>query len=303
MSITVLPASNDWVFKLLFGDERNKSVLIGLLKALVDLPEDEYELTFLDTHLKPEFKEDKLGILDVKVKTKSGKIIDIEIQVEPQDYIGKRLSFYKSKMIVEQIGKREDYERIQRVICVCITSKPLFPEAKEYLNRFRFYNEENGLCFESIPEEIYTLELSKVPPVSDGTRRWNWVQFLLARTEEAIEMLAEGNPDIRKAADALYTLSADPKVRAEYEMHEKAWRDRTSQIASAIRGERNIWQGVVAGKDAELADKDAKLADKDAELAVKDAKLADKSAELADTVAENERLRLQLEKLQTRPDS
>ena len=72
MSINVLPPTSDFVFKLLFGDERNKSALIGLLRALVDLPSEECELTFLDTHLKREFKGDKLGILDVRVRTTSG---------------------------------------------------------------------------------------------------------------------------------------------------------------------------------------------------------------------------------------
>ena len=71
---------NDWIFKLLFGDIRHKSMLINLLKGFVELPDEEYELTFLDTHLKPETEDDKLGILDVKVQTKSGKIINIEIQ-------------------------------------------------------------------------------------------------------------------------------------------------------------------------------------------------------------------------------
>ena len=284
MGIKVLPANNDWVFKLLFGDERNKSVLIDLLKSLVDLPEEEYDLVFLDTHLKPEFEEDKLGILDVKVRTRSGQIIDIEIQVEPQKHIAKRLSFYKSKMIVEQIGQSEHYDRIQRVICVCITSKTLFPAAGEYLNRFRFYNEANGLRFDAMPEEIYTLELSKVPISSDGTDKWEWVQFLLARTEEEIEMLvANGNPEIRNAANALYRLSANPEVRATYEAREKAWRDRASQIDGAREDEREVWQAVVAGKDAELADRDAKLADRDAKL--------------ADAAAENERLRAQVAEL------
>jgi hypothetical protein len=38
----------------------------------------------------------KPGSLDVKVRAKSGPVIDIEIQVSPQREIGKRLSFYKS---------------------------------------------------------------------------------------------------------------------------------------------------------------------------------------------------------------
>lgn len=49
-------------------------MLIDLLKSFVDLPDEEYELTFLDTRLKPEAEGDKLGIVDVKVRTKSGKL-------------------------------------------------------------------------------------------------------------------------------------------------------------------------------------------------------------------------------------
>ena len=136
----ILPPTDDWVFKLLFGDERNKSMLIDLLKSFVELPEEEFELTFMDTHLKKEFEDDKLGILDIKLKTASGKIINIEIQVDPQKHIGKRLSYYKSKLFVEQIKEGNKYAVIQKVICICITTFSLFPEKEEYLNIFRFYN-------------------------------------------------------------------------------------------------------------------------------------------------------------------
>jgi len=56
-------------------------MLVSLLKSFLELPQEEYELTFLDTHLKPETEDDKLGIVDVKINTKTGKIINIEIQV------------------------------------------------------------------------------------------------------------------------------------------------------------------------------------------------------------------------------
>ena len=181
MDYPILPPTDDWIFKLLFGDERNKSILISFLKSLVDLPDEEYELTFLDTHLKSETEDDKLGIVDVKVQTKTGKIIDIEIQVNPVKHIGKRLSFYKSKLVVEQIGKGERYDVIQKVICICITKYVLFPRVEDYFNCFRFCNQRNGQCFEEIPEEIYTLELAKAPDMDDGTGWWKWAQFFLAR--------------------------------------------------------------------------------------------------------------------------
>jgi predicted transposase/invertase (TIGR01784 family) len=158
MDYDILSPTDDWIFKLLFGDERNKSLLIGLLKSFVELPEEEYELTFLDTHLKPEAEDGKLGIIDVKVRTKSGKIMDIEIQVNPARDIGKRLSFYKSMLIVEQIAQSEQYNIIQRVICICITDFIIFTAEKDYLNKFLFMNPKNGLCFKDIPEEIYSLQ-------------------------------------------------------------------------------------------------------------------------------------------------
>ncbi|MDR0723058.1 MAG: Rpn family recombination-promoting nuclease/putative transposase, partial [Treponema sp.] len=70
MDVEVLPPTDDWVFKLLFGDQRNQYILVRFLSSFVELPPEEYQgLTFLNPHLKPEAEDDKLGILDVKVKT------------------------------------------------------------------------------------------------------------------------------------------------------------------------------------------------------------------------------------------
>jgi flagellar biosynthesis/type III secretory pathway protein FliH len=41
-----------------------------------------------------------------------------------------------------------------------------------------------------------------------------------------IEMVAAKNPEIRKAVNTLYELSADERTRAEYEIHMRAVRDR-----------------------------------------------------------------------------
>jgi len=231
--LDILPPTDDWVFKLLFGDERNKSMLIDLLQSFVELPKEDFELIFLDTHLKKEFEEDKLGILDVKVKTASGKIINIEIQVNPQNYIGKRISFYKSRLIAQQIGEREEYKKIQKVICILITSFPLFPKKKDYLNNFYFYNPKNNLLFEDIPEEIITLEIPKLPEYNDGSTLYNWLHFLKSSTREDFEMVAERNPEIRKAVNTLYHLSTDEQKRMEYTARLIAKLDKNSQLSEA----------------------------------------------------------------------
>jgi len=65
--------------------------------------------------------------------------------------------------------------------------------------------------------------------VKDENNLLNWLHFLKARTREEFEAVAATNPDIREAVDILYELSADEKVRAEYNARQKAKMDRQSQ--------------------------------------------------------------------------
>jgi predicted transposase/invertase (TIGR01784 family) len=261
MEPDILPPTSDFVFKMLFGDERNKSMLMDFLKSFLELPDAEYELTFLDPHIKPEYNGDKLGILDVKVSTKTGKVIDIEIQVNPVLDIGKRLSFYKSKLIVEQIGKSEPYTVIQQVICICIVDYTLFSGITEHLNTFRFYNPANGLYFKEIPEEIHTIELSKLPPANDGSAGWEWLRFLRSKQREEFEMVAVKNPEIRKAVNTLYDLSVNDSVRAEYEARMKAERDWASGIEGGrLQGlKQGLQQGLELGREEVKAETAKKL--------------------------------------------
>jgi predicted transposase/invertase (TIGR01784 family) len=250
----ILPPTDDWIFKLLFGDERHKDNTIALLRSFLDLPDEEFDISFVDTVLKPEAEDDKTGIVDIKLKTKTGKLIDVEIQVNPFPELGKRISFYKSKLVVGQIGEGERYNVIQRVICVCILDYRLFPETEEYLNRFLFYNPENSLCFEELPEEIYTMELPKVPVESDGRAVWDWMQFLRGKRKEEFEMIAEKNPGVREAVNVLYRLSEDPEVRAQMEYREKARHDHATLLHAAFR------EGEVRGKALGEAQSRAEIA-------------------------------------------
>jgi predicted transposase/invertase (TIGR01784 family) len=79
---SVLPVKSDVLFRIFFGDERNREFLIGFLKSVLRIPEDDYEeIEIVDPHLLREFDGDKLGIIDIKLHTKSKKTVHIEIQV------------------------------------------------------------------------------------------------------------------------------------------------------------------------------------------------------------------------------
>ena len=66
--------------------------------------------------------------------------------------------------------------------------------------------------------------------VKDGNDLLNWLNFFKTWTREEFDAVAATNPEIRKAVDILYEISADEKVRAEYNARQKAWMDRQSQF-------------------------------------------------------------------------
>ncbi|MDR0683691.1 MAG: Rpn family recombination-promoting nuclease/putative transposase, partial [Spirochaetaceae bacterium] len=105
----------DFVFKMLFGDERSKNILVNFLKAVLPglAGEELEEIIIVDPHLKREFSGDKLEILDVKVRAKSGKVIAIEIQISNIPGMRSRISHYLSNLITEQIGSGGHYSDLK----------------------------------------------------------------------------------------------------------------------------------------------------------------------------------------------
>ena len=216
-----LSPKSDLIFKLLFGDERSNEILTAFLKAVLRLPEDDYdEVIIMNPFLLQEYDGDKLGILDVKIKTKSKKVIDIEIQVKPTTEMKERVLFYSSKMITEQVGSGGKFEKIKRVISIIITDYALIAESGKYHHRFTLYDYENNVEFTDIIE-VNTLELTKIPQAEDGTELWRWLKFLSAEREEDLDMIAEKSPEVKKAVVRLMELSKDEKTRMLYESRQK----------------------------------------------------------------------------------
>ncbi|MDR2900385.1 MAG: Rpn family recombination-promoting nuclease/putative transposase [Treponema sp.] len=261
----ILPVKNDLVFRMFFADERNKEYLICLLKAVLSIPEDEYdEIEIIDPHLLPEYIDDKYAIIDVKLRTKRKNVVHIEIQLQVAKELKKRILFYASKLITEQIGSREKYNEIQNVISIIITDKTLISDSKKYFHHFTFYDHEANIEFSDLVE-INTIELDKLPKNVDGSQLYDWAKFINATNEEELAMIAERNPQIKEAVVKLRRLSADEQTRWEYEMREKIRMDKDMFEREAreegweeglLQGKREAdenWKFIVADKDAEIA--------------------------------------------------
>lgn len=217
-----LSPTNDFVFKKVFGE--NMTVLSDFLKAVLDLPADEYQgLIVVDPHLKRENIEDKLGILDIKIKTKSKKNIDVEVQVRTQPSLWKRIQYYTAKMLVEQVQSGNKYEQLTRAISILLTDFVLIKENDAYHNCFRLHDEKTRANFpDSI--EVNILEIPKVRE-EDDSQLGNWLKFFAAKTEEEFMSISQTSPAIAEAWGVIKVLSADEEARLLAESREKARMD------------------------------------------------------------------------------
>ena len=232
-----LSPKNDLVFKLIFGDRRNSDVLIEFLKNMLDLPDQEYDhIEFADTHLLPDDIDGKMGILDIKLYTKNKNVIDIEIQVWRVPDLQERILFYLSRMVFEQIKQGDDYRKIKKAISIVITDFSLIEDSDHYCNRYRLYDKNTQSEFTELVEVI-TLELPKLPAQNDQSGLWEWLQFIKSEKEEVWTMLAEKNPQIKKAVAVVKKLSEEERIKRLAESREKAqWDEYLRMTGSRAEG-------------------------------------------------------------------
>ena len=239
----------DFVFKLIFGDEKNKDLLIAFLSAVLGVPVEDFEgIEIINSELLREFAEDKKGILDVRAKTKQGKQIDIEIQILPTEFMPERTMFYWSKMYTSQVKPGDTYSKLKKCITINIVDFKCTPLQKLY-SSYHLTEDVTGYRLTDILE-VHFLEIIKLAD-SNIQRNENdpiveWMEFLDAKSKGVIEMLAEKNKDIKKAYDLLQIISKDEKARMLYDAREAELRDQLMRIETAEN--RGKAEGKAEGK-------------------------------------------------------
>ena len=120
-----------------------------------------------------------------------------------------------------------------KTITIAIADFEIVYGSDEYYHKFQLYEQKSGLKFSDLVE-INTLELKKIPPESDNTKKYEWVKFLRAEQKEEFEMLSEHNPNIREAYNEVVRLSNDRRARALYEAREKELKDFNSRMSDRL---------------------------------------------------------------------
>ena len=221
-----LPITNDYIFKRVFAYEGNESILKDLLEAILKI--DIQKIEIKNPEIVPFTKEEKRGLLDIKVRLDNGTIIDIEMQIKNEKNTEERSTMYLGKMISEQLQSGEEYNLLKKSIVIFITNynflkrnsyhnvgKMKFDDAikEEYVDVG--YVKEDEIASKYL--EIHYIELPKFVKRNPEkyTKLDQWM-CLFTQNREGIEMAEKENKEIKRAVRALDFISADEKERERY---------------------------------------------------------------------------------------
>ena len=216
-----LPITNDYIFKRVFAYEGNESILKDLLEAILKINIQKIQIK--NPEIVPFTKEEKRGLLDIKVSLDNGTIIDIEMQMKNEKNTEERSTMYLGKMISEQLQSGEEYNLLKKSIVIFITNYN-FLKRNSYHNvgKMKFddaikeeYVEEDEIASKYL--EIHYIELPKFVKRNPEkyTKLDQWM-CLFTQNREGIEMAEKENKEIKRAVRALDFISADEKERERY---------------------------------------------------------------------------------------
>jgi antitoxin (DNA-binding transcriptional repressor) of toxin-antitoxin stability system len=145
----------------------------------------------------PWARRNKGGILDIRVQTASKMEIDVEVQISKSPVMAKRVLYYLSKMIGEQLKPGDSYGLLRPVIGVVICDHRMLEEEPGYAHSYTLRERDSGREFTDMVK-VLILELPKVPPESDGTPVWPWLKYFNCRKVQEFEILLYYNRVVRK---------------------------------------------------------------------------------------------------------
>ena len=121
----------DYVFKKIFSKPENNLELIEFLEAILHIKIVKIEVK--NPELPKDYKDQKLGVLDIRAHINDDTIIDIEMQVSNGRTIINRNLAYSSNIMSGQLQVGEFYKDIKTVISIVILAENVF-KRNSYLN-------------------------------------------------------------------------------------------------------------------------------------------------------------------------
>ena len=97
---------NDDVFKLVFGQESTKDVMIEFLNQVIN-DRTIVDVDFMDKEMHPDMRRSKGSVYDLLCRTDDGSKVIVELQRRKQDSYAERMLYYSMHQILKQVESGE----------------------------------------------------------------------------------------------------------------------------------------------------------------------------------------------------
>lgn len=232
--------TNDALFHIVF--EANHRALKGFLCSLLRLTPEEISSVEVTNPIDlGNSIYSKNFVLDLKLLLNSKVVINLEMQVE-------NLSFWKDRSLCylcrsfDNLNKGDSYLKIKPAIHIGILNFDLFPETPEFYANYHLSNDVTHKKY-SDNFRLSVLQLKHTELATEEDRHWGldlWAKFFNADSWEVIHMLAQKNPYIADAAQTVYHVSEDDRIRAMCEAREEGEKtQRTIHLLHQMEQERS----------------------------------------------------------------
>ncbi len=260
-----LNPQNDFAFKRIFGQEKNKEILISMLNAVLknQLHHDIKDVIFLKTSQDPEIASQKQSIVDVLCKDEDGCQYIVEMKIARTEGFEKRALFYASKAYVDQAEVGEKYHNLKEVIFLAFTNHILFPKKEHYksehviLDKVTLAQDMKYMSFTFVelpkfgkqcPEDISKLSLEE--------KFYHFLYKAPAMSDADLTKLTGRDVVIKKAFDELERFSWTEEELNTYDQVQKRERDNLSALLYAKKEgkKEGLAEGIEKGKQEGLAE-------------------------------------------------
>ncbi|WKB35482.1 Rpn family recombination-promoting nuclease/putative transposase [Terrilactibacillus sp. S3-3] len=254
---------NDFAFKKLFGEQRDKDLLQNFLEAV--LSEKIVDVIIKEEKKSRETIADKQSILDIKAKIQTEKQtekINVEVQLLNRYNMIPRTLFYWSKLYSSDLQVKGDYSELNKTTTINLLNfkmKELSDSTFHSIYHLKEDHDHTQLT-DLLETHFIVMPTFRKAKIDKRNPLHQWLMFLDERTDSdsiLFQEVCKMNPSIRKAQDKFTLLSESPEFREAYEQRFKAQVDYNSQINGARKEgmeegmKKGIKTGIKEGKKEE----------------------------------------------------
>ncbi|MBR5421716.1 MAG: Rpn family recombination-promoting nuclease/putative transposase [Lachnospiraceae bacterium] len=212
--------TNDYLFKATL--QSDSFALAGLSAALLHLPPENIQrVEVTNPFILGEEYEEKNIVLDVKVCLNNNTRLDLEMQVANYHDWPERSTYYACRNFA-RLHRGEEYHDVKPSHQIGLLDFFPFPDHLSFYSTYRLRDDTSGRLYTD-KFSIRVLELNNVSLATEEDKRYNidkWARLYKAETWEDVKMIASEDPAIFAAANTIYKLSEDERIREQCEARE-----------------------------------------------------------------------------------